>query len=527
MRLRTKLILLVSSILIVSLAIMYFLMSSIAMQNVRAELSSRAKGIAAAVAIMPDVGENMALAKDHQFIQDYAEKIRQEAGADYIVVFDMEGLRLSHPNTAIIGQHVLGGDEKRSLQGETYISEAEGTLGTAIRAFHPVYYKERQVGAVLTGISLTKAEQVVAERNQRVLWLILIVFACGLGVTVLVAQGIKETLLGMEPKTISRLTVERNMVIQSVREGVVVVDKTGKILVVNGEAQRIFEQAGIKGNIIGQDSEQVIPNTRMLDIVKSGKTELDQEQRLHALYILTNRVPLRVDGEIIGALATFRDLAEVRQLAEELTGVKRYVEALRVQAHEFRNKLHVINGLILNQRYANLSAYVQRLALTEQNEVKWVHKHVQDPVLAAFLQSKLSRSRELAVHLLLDEYMDIPEAGSGEYQNDLITVIGNLVDNAIDAVSESERKIVELLVREEDGEWLIQVRDSGCGVAADKLEKIFDLGFSTKGENRGFGLYLVGKVIEKYNGTVRVTANKPQGVIFTLRLYPGEAGEHD
>jgi CitB family two-component system sensor histidine kinase MalK len=128
----------------------------------------------------------------------------------------------------------------------------------------------------------------------------------------------------------------------------------------------------------------------MLEVVHSGQAEFDQEQHLNNMYILTNRLPLVVEGKIIGSLATFRDLAEIRKLAEELTGVKRYVEALRAQAHEFRNQLHVINGLILNEHYHELSDYIQELSAMGDNEIHWVNKHVRDSVLAAFFMSKLS-----------------------------------------------------------------------------------------------------------------------------------------
>lgn len=522
MRLQTKLVILVTSILTISLVIMYVFLSSVANQTVEDEVSSRARAVSAAVAMAPVVSGNMTEEANKHYVQEYVESMRQETGADFIVVFDMKGLRLSHPNAELIGQHIRGDDEGDALRGLTYVSKASGTLGPSMRAFHPIYHDGRQVGAVMTGISMQHIYQTIAARNLHFLLIMVLVFCCGIGATLLVAHRIKATLLGMEPLAIARLTVERNMVIQSVREGVVVVDRLGRLLIVNEEAERIFRQAGVTGPLVGENSERVIPNTRMLDIVKSGKAELDREQRINSLYILTNRVPLIVNGKVVGALATFRDLAEVRQMAEELTGVKRYVEALRAQAHEFRNKLHVINGLIINQRYTELSAYVQHLALAGQNEIKWIQKHVQDPVVSAFLQSKLSRSREMDVHLLFHQDMEIPPVSDGEFQNGLITILGNLLDNAMEAVQFTEQKTVELLVREEDGEWFIQSRDTGSGVDPQILDNIFQRGYSTKGENRGFGLFLVGKVVEKYGGTIRVTPNGPQGSVFTIRLYPME-----
>lgn len=520
MRLKTKLVLLVSTILTISLAVVYVFLSSNANRTVREEVGNRARAITAVVAVAPDIANNFGADGDHARIQEFAETIRKETGVEYVVVFDNGGIRLSHPNPAQIGEHFRGGDEREALYGASYVSSAEGTLGESIRAFQPVYQNGVQVGVVATGISMESVNSTISKQNRDLLLILAVVFAGGLIATLIVAQHIRETLLGMEPLAIARLTVERNTIIQSVREGVIVVDNSGKLLIVNEEAQRIFHQAGIVGDLVGKNSETAIPNTHMLDVVKSGKAEFDQEQRLNDTFILTNRLPLIVEGQIIGALATFRDLAEVRSLAEELTGVKRYVEALRAQAHEFRNKIHVINGLILNKHYDELSSYVQQLALTGRLEMKWIETHVRDTVIFSFLQSKLSRSREMGVNLFFNNDMAIPCIDDVDFQNGLITVLGNLVDNAIDAVQFTELKNVEVFIKINGGEWFIKVCDTGIGVTSNDISILFQKGFSTKGAHRGFGLFLVGRVVEKYNGHIQVDANEPQGTVFAIRLFP-------
>ena len=522
MKLQTKLILLVSTILTTSLLIAYMFLSSYTYETVQNEMGNHAKAVSSMIAISPEFIQAMADPNQHSRVQDMAEAVRHETGDEYISIIDMNGIRLSHPNADLIGKHFVGGDEAAALKGSSYISIAVGTLGKSVRAFQPVYYNGQQIGVVVTGISMEDIQKKIDKRNLQFLFILIAVLACGIFLTVLVANRIKSTLLGMEPFAIARLMVERNTVIKSVREGVIVVDTEGRLQLVNREAKRILTQAGISGNLIGREAADVIPNSRMLEVVHSGKAEFDQEQRINSMYILTNRLPLVVEGNIIGSLATFRDLAEIKQLAEELTGVKRYVEALRAQAHEFRNQLHVINGLILNENYEELSEYIQELSTMGNNEIRWVHKHVRDSILASFFMSKLSRSREMGVNLILDSNISIPAIDDGDFRNGLVTIIGNLIDNAIDAVQFSEQKNVNVRIDVTDGEWFIRVEDTGGGVDAANINEIFQKGYSTKGENRGFGLFLVNKVVEKYNGHITVENGETHGAVFSIHLVPKE-----
>lgn len=522
MKLQTKLILLVSTILMTSLLVAYLFLSSYTYKTVQTEMGNHAKAVSSMIAISPEFIQAMADPAGHERVQEMAEAVRRETGDQYISIIDMNGLRLSHPNKELIGKHFVGGDEAAALQGASYISVAVGTMGKSVRAFQPVYDNGRQIGVVVTGISMDEVQKTIDRRNMQFLLILVVVLGCGIFLTVLVANRIKSTLLGMEPFAIARLMVERNTVIKSVREGVIVVDVTGRLQLVNREAKRILTQAGITGELIGREAAEVIPNSRMLDVVHSGEAEFDQEQRINNMYILTNRLPLVVEGKIIGSLATFRDLAEIKKLAEELTGVKRYVEALRVQAHEFRNQLHVINGLILNENYNELSEYIQEVATMGDTEIRWVNKHVRDSVMASFFMSKLSRSREMGVSLILDKDIAVPEISDGDFRNGLVTIIGNLIDNAIDAVQFTEKKLVNVRVHVEDDEWYIQVEDTGQGVNTEEITKIFQKGYSTKGENRGFGLFLVAKVVEKYNGHITVENGETQGAVFSIHLAPKE-----
>ncbi|PAV39003.1 hypothetical protein CJ260_06040 [Megasphaera sp. ASD88] len=518
MHLRTKLILLVALTWLLSTSVMYLLLSSNENKYVKEEVANRARSITKIVALLPEL-QNWIIDPDkHEQVQEMTEALRKETNVDFIVVFNNDGIRLSHPNVKNIGKHIEGNDELNALNGEEYISVAKGSLGESIRAFSPIYKDGKQIGAVVTGVSMNAVEAAIQRRNMQMLGGGMLVLCIGIVLTIVVSRKIKNSLLDMEPQELARITVERNAVIQSVHEGVIVIDKNGYLQIVNEEAKRIFAKGGITGNLVGRLAADVIPHTRMMDIVQSGQVELNQEQKINTVVILTNRVPLIVEGEIVGAIATFRDFKEIWELSEELTGVKNYIEALRVRAHEYRNTLHVINGLVANREYNKLREYIQSLALTDATEFEEISRQVKDPVILSFLQSKRSRSRELNTELIFDSNMKIPNIKKLEFRNAIITILGNLIDNAMEAVQLSEKKQVKVNVYQSDG-WYIEVIDTGCGIQ-DDVKKILQKGYSTKGKNRGLGLYLIAKIVYRFNGKLGIQPNHPQGTIFSIYLHP-------
>lgn len=521
MRLQTKLIFFICVVLSISLGIVYWFMSNNANVDVREEVGNRAQAISTTVALSPNIIENIEKPEKYLLIQQYAEAIREETGLEFVVVVDSNGIRITHPDHDKIGKHVVGDDALKVFSGDSYISYDKGTLGESLRAFRPVYNKENKIiGAVIVGISTGYIDKAVHERNMNIFYVLMMVFIFGVLAAMFIARGIKNALLGMEPAEIARVTVERNAVIKSVREGIFVVNNEGFLTVVNDEAVHILKKAGIEGDLLGKNIEEYVPYTRMLEVIKTGKPELDREQNLNGVFILTNRLPLVVDKKIVGAIATFRDLEEIRHMAEELTGVKEYVEALRAKTHEFLNKLHVINGLVITKNYDTLAKYVDKLMFDGGHEVVLVEKCIKDPVISSFLQSKLSRSRELNVNLIINPVSSIPLIANIELQNALITILGNLLDNAMEATQFSKNRDVELLMSGDEKLLEFEVKDCGVGIQEENFNVLFKRGYSTKGANRGFGLFLVAKEIEKFNGTVEISENYPCGTIFNICLYP-------
>lgn len=486
---------------------------------VQENIATHAMEIAAVAAVQQEVIEALEKKQNLEILQTYTLRMAALTHSQYIVVFDLEGMRLSHPAPERIGQHIEGGDETRVLQGESYVSISQGTLGNAVRAFRPIYNEAgQQIGAVVVGVLLDTVENTVDE-SKRVVYQTTVVglLIGGLG-ALLLARQIKKTMFGLEPEQIARILEERSAMLQSVREGIIAVDASGRITLVNQEAYRLLARAGVSENLLGVPVEEHVPNTQLHMVLETQQAQFDQDQDLNGIHLVTNRLPLFVDGQIVGAIATFRDRTEVRRLAEEMTGVRAYVEALRSQTHEFRNKMQVILGMLHMQCYEELVGYVRQIANEQKAEAVFVGARVREAVLAGFLLSKLSRARELGIGMELEEESFLPSTENEETIHSLVTIIGNLVDNAFEAMAECSEKRLALWLYWENGWLSLRVKDTGQGVSPTLVNSIFERGVSTRGTGRGVGLALVKESIETLGGKIAVETQNGEGSTFFVQV---------
>lgn len=517
-RLHSSIALFVSMVVILALSVTGLLIAEEIADQTEKNLSDKAMNIARMVGHSPLVIEALEGKRDEAEIQSFAEEIRHVTNVRFIVVMDMNGIRKSHPDPKKIGKRFVGRDEVRAMNGEEYTSVAKGTLGRSLRAFEPIRNADgKQIGVVAVGIMLDNVHETVAKSTR------IVYFGIGLGILVgilgalVLARKIKAILFGLEPFQIANLFQERNAMLESVREGILAVNREGLIVVANTEAVRMFRQAGIYDDPIGKKVEDYLPNFPLLRIMDSGTPEYDQEQDLNGMTIMVNRVPVTVGNQVVGAIATFRDKTEIKQLAEQLTGVKLYAEALRVKTHEFMNKLHVILGMAQIGEYEKLSSYIHQITNHYQMEIGSVSRLVKDPVLAGFLLSKLSYAREQGVKLAISGERSLPSPKNPDILNHLITIFGNLIDNGIEAVESNEKKEIDVFLGYDGTVLSLSVKDSGSGIPDEIKEKIFEKGFSTKGKHRGYGLFLVRKSVQELGGELTLTSNA-QSTMFTVKL---------
>lgn len=511
--------LLVFAVVVVALLITNVLISRSIEVEITDGIGRQAMSVAHLVARSPIVIKELGQGGNSDSLQTYANESVEVADVEYIVILNMQGVRMSHPDQSRIGKHFVGGDEAEALAGREYTSTARGTLGDSLRAFVPVIAQDgRQVGVVVVGVLMDDIKILVKQVSDVLLVSIGIGMIVGIIGAFMLSYNIKKTLFGLEPEAIAKRLEERNAMLYSVREGIIAVDKEGFITLVNDEALRMLTMAGVHGNPISKPVGNYVPNTRLMDVIESGKAELDQEQDFYGLSVLTNRLPMVVDGEIIGAISTFRDKTEVKMLAEQLTGVRDYVDALRAQAHEFMNQLHVILGLVNLESYKQLATYINRIVLEHEAELSFVAKRIREPVIAGFILSKLSSAREKNIIMHLAEESYVPQPKQEEIVHEMVTIIGNLVENAFDAVKNSDHKEVELHMYCDEETLCIDVSDTGEGILPELNEHLFEKGISSKGNQRGVGLYLVQRSLDELQGTIEFETRPGEGTVFTVRI---------
>ncbi|XEC95642.1 ATP-binding protein [Paenibacillus tarimensis] len=497
-------------------------------ETVEAQIGARALHIASYVAEAPEIRQGFKEPNPAETIQPYAEHVRRLTGAEFIVVGNNRGVRYSHPVPERIGEEMVGGDNDRALlYGETYLSKSRGTLGLSLRGKAPVQDEQgRIIGIVSVGFLLEDIEKIESGYGKKIFWVACSALLLGAAGAALLARNIKKKLIGLEPEEISALYTVRDAVIQSIREGIMVVNKEGNIELINQTARQILSlPAGKK--IIGKPAADFVPNRELSEALSSGRKQLDQESELGGKVIIANRIPILSGKEVIGVVSSFRLKSELDQLTEELSQVRRYTEALRAQTHEFNNVLYTISGLIQLEAYEEALELIHKESMDKQDLIFFITNRIKAPWLGGILLGFMNRARELKVNLILDRDSHLNELPAQMESGHFVSILGNLVTNAFEAVANNveERRFVRLYVYDTGDTILIEVEDSGPGIRDTEAPHIFELGFTTKEDKtgkRGYGLARVAELVKLMKGTIAVESGDWGGALFVITI-PKEA----
>lgn len=501
MKLNTLVTLMVCAIIGSVLLVVFALYSVQITRATRDDVKDTALGIARTLADSPDIKRGLMASPQAGIIQPIAQAVTKRNDLLFTVVTDLRGVRYSHPNEALLGLHFIGNDLTPALEGKENVSVNRGALAEALRVFTPVYDdRHDQIGVVVVGISLNKVEDQIARGRLNAVWTILFsVLMSSLAIWGLV-RVLKRILFGLEPYEISALFEQRQAMLQSLREGVMAVDMHGRVTMINHTAREILLLTS--GQHSESSSEPLLASLR--EVSKTGIARQDQEIGCNGRLLLCNMVPVKSQNQVIGAISTFRDKTEISQLMQRIDGMVNYVDALRSHTHEFMNKLHVILGLLHMKRYDKLEEYIIQTAQNYQTDIGAIQRKVKSPVIAGFLLGKINRAKEAGVTLTLAEESQLPDTTNEEQVAVLITVLGNLIENALDAMEGQPEGEIGLLLHYQNG-WLSgEVSDDGPGIDPERLEAIFTKGYSTKGENRGVGLFLARQQIQNLGGDITV-----------------------
>ena len=337
----------------------------------------------------------------------------------------------------------------------------------------------------------------------------------GIAGSLLVARRVKRQTLGLEPLEIAGLVEHRSAMLHGIREGVVGLDPRGRVTLVNDEAVRLLR---IPGDAVGRTLAELGVDPEVIDALVQGETARDRAVAASGRVLVVNRLPITSRGRPIGSVATLRDRTELLELRRELDLTRHVTDTLRAQAHEFDNRLHTIAGLIELGEADEAVRFVHRVSAGRSELAAAVTAAVRDPSVAALLIAKASQAAELGVDLRIAPDSALPVLPE-DLGGDVVTVVGNLVDNALEAASTAPQRWVEVELGLVDGEVDVVVRDSGPGVPAGMEKEVFRRGVSTKGAGageRGIGLSLVQLLCRRRGGDV--TASSDGGSVFVARL---------
>ncbi|MFF8915091.1 ATP-binding protein [Streptomyces sp. NPDC015032] len=501
---------------------------------------------ALAIAGSPSVREAIRTPDPSAVLQPYAEKVRKDTGITFVTIMSPDRVRWTHPDSGRIGEKFLG-HTAQALRGETFSETYTGTLGPSIRVVTPVRDGGRITGLVSAGITVERVSSQVREQLGALGLAAGGALALGGIGTYVINARLRRHTHGMNAAELSRMHDYHQATLYAVREGLLMLDGRRRIALINDAGRELL---GLGPKAVGRrvaDLDLPAPLTGAL---------LASEERVDELHLTADRVivvntrPV-VGGEQRGTVVTLRDHTELQALSGELDSERGFTQALRSQAHEAANRLHTVVSLIELGRAEEAVGFATAELELAQALTDRVVDAVAEPVLAALLLGKAAQANERGVELMLadDSLIDDGALPTTLPHRELVTILGNLIDNAVDAASEAAtggpdpatgaagpsgpaavpaqraaepgraaRARVTVTALAGEDELLLRVADSGAGIDPDDAAEVFGRGWSTHGAGRGIGLALVQQAVHRNGGTVTLDRGPDGGAEFTVRL---------
>nr|WP_261883000.1 sensor histidine kinase [Vibrio pelagius] len=450
-------------------------------------------------------------------------------GAAFIVIGDQQGIRLVHPVDERLGKPMRGGDNQKALVfGESYVSTAKGSLGLSVRGKSAVKDSNGEIiGVVSVGYLLDSLQDRIEPYLAFLIIMALLVVAVNALISSYVSRRFQRAILGFEPEEIGRLYVELDVTMSTVKEGILSIDHHGVLRSINKSACDILSID--RESSLNKPFSQVVPSSDLEQLLSSGQTDHDIELYLNNKRIIANRSPIVVAGEVVGAVSSFRLRDEINDLTEQLSQTKEYADLLRSQTHEHRNKLNTISGMLQMGELEAVQHLIGQETAHYQSLIEFLRETVKEPLVAGMLLGKTERAREIGLELVVEEGSRLETLPKWLNADDVVTILGNLIDNAFDAtrmaISQTEsfppaRRIIEVSVSDYGNEVILEVDDKGCGLPEGlAIEDLTRKGVSSKAkQNRGVGLYLVKQIADRYQGQLDMVENRDFGTRMTVYL---------
>ncbi|MBL1101386.1 sensor histidine kinase [Streptomyces coffeae] len=493
-------------------------------QQAEAAARRQATAAAAAIAASPAVAEAVRSEDPSARLQPYAEKVRRDTGVTFVTIMDTRGIRWTHPDPKQIGARYLG-HIRPALHGRIFPETYTGTLGPSVRVVAPV--RDAAAGGRITalvsaGITVDTISAEVRRQLLALLGVALAALAVGGAAAYVINARLRRHTHGMNAAELSRMHDYHEAALHAVREGLLMLDGRRRIALINDGGRELL---GLSGDAVGAYVTELGLPPALTGALLATEPRVDELHLTAQRVLVVNTSPVS-SGERRGTMVTLRDHTELQALSGELDSVRGFAEALRSQAHEAANRLHAVVSLIELGRADEAVEFATAELELAQALTDQVVAAVAEPVLAALLLGKAAQASERGVDLVLapDSRIDDGVLPPGLPARDLVTILGNLLDNATDAAAEgvgsgaARSARVTVTARAADGELTLRVADTGDGLDPSAAEEIFRRGWSTKSPGRGLGLALVQQAVHRNAGTVRVSAAEGGGAEFTVSL---------
>ena len=514
-------------ILVVSLTIILAIIGIVTNIKFEKDKTDRnLQNISETIATSPSFMENdiqNGTAQDQVNLMRYLDSLKKSLyDVDVISIVNKNNQRFYHTNHSLIGTQYDGEQPDFSPVEKTfYIVNTNGPSGAQRRAYSALYSETGEyLGFIMVIILTEHVNENITQIITTYAILAVVAIVIELFITSRISKSIKNSLLGYEPDTISAMYLVRDNILESLKEGVIAVDKNGTILFANNSAVKMLDKSSTATEFIGKNIEQIKNGNVIKTVLNGSEKEFGiQGQRMDGTDVIIDRIPIKHEEDPIDTICILHDRAEYTKLMEDLAGTRYLVDSMRANNHDFTNKLHVILGLIQMEMYDQATSYIENITMVQRASISKIMNCISEPALAALLIGKTARAAELNVKFTLRDGSHFSNTDMHIPTEVLITVIGNLIENAFESMNAKEPNPSnpnELIIGlfSKDDSILITVDDTGLGISEENKQRIFENGFSTKGENRGTGLYQVKTMVENLGGLITVDSQENVGTSF-------------
>lgn len=486
------------------------------------DLGARAQVQAREIALIPSLVTAVEK-NDPVKIAELMKKIRASSDASYIVIGDKQTRHLYHSEyTDRVGTPMVGGDNQEVLEGKSIISIRKGGIGISLRSKAPIMDDNNKViGIVSVGYLKSHIDNLNARTLTQIVVSIVMLLIALFVFSWLLSKNLKRQMFWLEPKEIALLVRQQKALLEAIYEGVIAVDPQLQIITINHAARELLDLRQPAGALMGREIGELIQSQPdFFGASQLGHDTHDEVCRFNHVRVIASRVRIMQEEELQGWVISFRDKNDINTLSSQLSQVKRYADNLRIMRHEQLNWTATLAGLLHMQRYDEAIRYVEAQSEGAQEILDFISQRFSSAALCGLLLGKYSSAKEKGVELRFDPACQLGQIPAALNETELMSIIGNLLDNAVDATlhCDAPHEAVELYISDNGNELVIEVADRGTGIAPEVRDTLFEQGVTTKDDkgDHGIGLHLVASHVAQVHGSIEVSDNEPHGTIFSL-----------